>query len=644
MSIAKTTIQIETSEGAKSMRQLKEEFKQAQRSLEGLTVGTKEYSSQLKKLGTVKNEMEDLNKSIEAFRPDKKLQAFIGVGRGLAAGFEAATAAAALFGAESESVEKSLLKVQSAMALANAVQEVSELGESFELLDKVLKSAVGATGIGLLVVAIGTISAYWDEIKAAMSGVSTEMEDQLELSGQRVIHDKESLIALDKSENILKLQGKSQKQILEMKIEAIKKTLEDSRAQLQLQRNVATAQIETAERNKKITQGILTFISTPIVLLLEGVDLLIKGLVKVGAMDKELNLSEKFTGGVAGLLFDPEETKKKSDETIKQMEQGILELENQQAGYKLSLKQMDEKAASDKSALMQKQADEQKKLLEGMYNKEAEYLRAKQQLEEQYRKQAEAEEAAARKVSEDAKKNLDNINIQRLQQDHASADEIYQAKKELLDRQHAEDQVKYADNLDKLREIDAKYQLDLKNIEKEKTENHKKEAEERNRIRQTELNVATNIVSSLGSIMQIVGEQGKGMVNFQKGLAVTQIAIDTAKAISSGIAASAGVPFPANLFSITTTIATVLANIAKAKQILQSAGGAPSLNIPGATGGGGGGSVRPPQINSPSNTSTLLDNLNNKPPQQPVIKTYVTETDITATQKHISRIERKTKY
>ena len=51
-------------------------------------------------------------------------------------------------------------------------------------------------------------------------------------------------------------------------------------------------------------------------------------------------------------------------------------------------------------------------------------------------------------------------------------------------------------------------------------------------------------------------------------MALFNIGLSTAEALSKGIAAAQSVPFPGNLTAIATTIAAVLANIAKAKQLL----------------------------------------------------------------------------
>lgn len=54
----------------------------------------------------------------------------------------------------------------------------------------------------------------------------------------------------------------------------------------------------------------------------------------------------------------------------------------------------------------------------------------------------------------------------------------------------------------------------------------------------------------------------------QKALALINIGINTAEALVSGIAASQDIPYPGNLVAMATTIATVLANIAAAKQYI----------------------------------------------------------------------------
>ena len=85
-----------------------------------------------------------------------------------------------LIGVESENVEKQLLKVQSAMALAAGIDQLSEAKEAFLNLGKTavkafdsIKAAIGGTGIGLIVITLGVIYTYWEDISEAI-GLSTK--------------------------------------------------------------------------------------------------------------------------------------------------------------------------------------------------------------------------------------------------------------------------------------------------------------------------------------------------------------------------------------------------------------------------------------------------------------------------------------
>ena len=118
---------VDIGNGAKSIKTLKQDYKEAQQELNGLTVGTQEYIKQLEKLGGIKDSIGDLNAEIAAFNPEGKVAAFGNVIGGLASGFQAAQGAAALFGAEGEELQKTLLKVQAASAFADGIKGVAAL-------------------------------------------------------------------------------------------------------------------------------------------------------------------------------------------------------------------------------------------------------------------------------------------------------------------------------------------------------------------------------------------------------------------------------------------------------------------------------------------------------------------------------------
>lgn len=165
------------------------------------------------------------------------------------------------------------------MALSQGLQGLGEARDSFRQLGAVasnalkgIKTGLAATGIGLFVVVLGTIVAYWDEIKAAVSGVSEEQKKLNANSQANLDIQKSKLTAIDSQENILKLQGKSEREILNIKIAQTDETIKAAKAQILNNERTAKAQIEASQRNKDILSGILQFMSLPLTLLLRTID------------------------------------------------------------------------------------------------------------------------------------------------------------------------------------------------------------------------------------------------------------------------------------------------------------------------------------------------------------------------------------
>lgn len=124
-------------------------------------------------------------------------------------------------------------------------------------------------------------------------------------------------------------------------------------------------------------------------------------------------------------------------------------------------------------------------------------------------------------------------------------------------------------------------------------------------------------------------------------VALAELAIDTARAISKGIATSqTAQPFPANIAAIATTITAVVSNIARAKKILSKAsgggGGGPDLQSSSAVSGGGGADTR----GGPSTGSEQVENAKERQKKEKErVKVQVVESDITQTQDRIEVIE-----
>jgi hypothetical protein len=169
----------------KSMKsEIKELTIQAQQAVMAFGEFSPEAQRAEQALAQARDRMEDFNDRVAAVNPDKFAQINTVV-QGVARGFQAAQGAMALFGNESEDLQKTLVKLQGAMALAEGLEGLGKIQQQFTAIFNnvvsgakkafaAIKAGIGSTGIGLLVIALGAIVAYWDEIKLAIFGVSEE--------------------------------------------------------------------------------------------------------------------------------------------------------------------------------------------------------------------------------------------------------------------------------------------------------------------------------------------------------------------------------------------------------------------------------------------------------------------------------------
>ena len=123
---------------------LKQQFKEAQIEVQALSDKFGATSAQAvaaaKSAALLKDKISDAKALTDAFNPDAKFKAVTGALTGVAGGFSVVTGALGAFGKQSEDVEKALLKVQSAMALASGAQAIGESIDSFKQLGAVIKA------------------------------------------------------------------------------------------------------------------------------------------------------------------------------------------------------------------------------------------------------------------------------------------------------------------------------------------------------------------------------------------------------------------------------------------------------------------------------------------------------------------------
>jgi hypothetical protein len=137
----KKVIEIEIQDNSKTLKQqYKEAVLEVQKLADAFGATSIEVQNASKRAAELKDQIEDVNDAIQA---QKGEGAFIALGKSIstvASGFSAVEGAMGLVGAESEDVQKAMLRVQSAMALAQGLEGLEDAGRAFKQLGAVVKS------------------------------------------------------------------------------------------------------------------------------------------------------------------------------------------------------------------------------------------------------------------------------------------------------------------------------------------------------------------------------------------------------------------------------------------------------------------------------------------------------------------------
>ena len=169
--------------------------------------------------------------------------------------------------------------------------------------------------------------------------------------------------------------------------------------------------------------------------------------------------------------------------------------------------------------------------------------------------------------------------------------------------------------------------------------------------RDAKLSLAKDTVDGLANLGGMLIKDQKKLEKFNKASALIQIGIDTARAISSLVAAAQsnplnGVTFgAAGIAQFASGIIQIVTNVVKAKQILSSPGSTPAA---GGGGGGGGESTssstalpQAAQLFGGANTGgTMSAGGNSSESGNMTVTAVVSETQVTSTQQKINRINK----
>jgi uncharacterized coiled-coil protein SlyX len=397
---------VETSEATQS---LKAQLRALQVEMQGLDPNSARFQELSKQAGELKDTINDTAEAIK----NNAGNAFEGLSN------NAQTLGSRLLSMDFSGVGNSAKAMAGNIRGINlklVTEEVGGMIKGFASLGKALLAnpifAIGA--------AVALIIMNFQELKGFVDGVSSAQKESLALAKENTNAAQRELDLIGQSENILREQGKSEREILEMKIARTQAVIDEQKIVIAGLESIQESQIAAAQRNKGFLVGIMNFISAPMRMLLTTIDGIGDSLVKLGVLEKGFGLVKLLDEGinfVANQVFNPEETKKKGEADIQAAKDQLNNLENQLAGHRQAVKNIDKKARDEANAAAQKQAEKEKEAADkkaAKEKKDAEDLAAKLERE--------------RKAQEEADKN-------RLDAEEAISEEIYQASLSAQDKE-----------------------------------------------------------------------------------------------------------------------------------------------------------------------------------------------------------------
>ena len=182
-------VKIQTGESTRTVKELRKELRDLKDQLLSTQQGTEEYNSVMVKAADIQHElkeqMEEINSSAMDF--GQKLGNVTKAMTGISGAVTAATGALSLFGIENEEAQKKITATMtSLLGITEGLSKMDDGIKAFKRLTiavnssskamGVFKTALISTGIGALVVVLGSVIAYWDEFTEAIGLSAKQME------------------------------------------------------------------------------------------------------------------------------------------------------------------------------------------------------------------------------------------------------------------------------------------------------------------------------------------------------------------------------------------------------------------------------------------------------------------------------------
>ena len=594
-----------TAQVEKSTKTLKAQYAELKKQQDQFDPGTKKFQELSVQMGELKDRMNDAADAVKG---------------NTGPAIEGARASFGLMGEQMmnldfEGLSQSLNLVSGNLArlkpedISKGLKSMAEAGvNAFKALGK----AIMANPLLLVAGIIIAIAMNFDRLiklfpslENALTGIDEQQRDiaknaQATADASKKAYDNSAL-----QENSLRLQGKSEKEILQIKMKKLETSIKDAWVNLEIQEKQAESQIAASKRNadllKQIVRGALELSAVGLRMLTAPIDLVLAtankvsetlGFGKITAInlnDEITKLTEAGSKMVTELLIDPVAQEAELKASFEKQRHEVEQMTSDYQGFQYSIQKMDadakkerDKLAEDAKKDAQEATDEAKKLYKERRDAEIEAEDAKFKAMQALQESAiEKEITAAIEASEE---------LYRIAGEDAAAEALIA---ENLAKQLADINKKYADEA-KAAELKADNEAAEKRLKE--IDDEKKKEDEKAAIRmaniQSNFEMAGLALDALSSLNQAAakGDEASQRKTFERNKMIQKA--QATIAMASGIVQQLAVPQDQltgmNFVKAAALAAAGIANIVK-------------INQTQFGGGGGGGSNG--NLNTPTGTN-----------------------------------------
>lgn len=681
----------ETKKTTSSFTNLKKELRNLTIQLQGLDPASKEFEKVASRAGKIKEQLRGVADAINDADPEKFGGKFQRTAEGIAGSFSAITGAQALFGSSTEEIEKQMLKVQGAIALTQGISAMKELrNDGLELASsikgkvvtaftslttaeianaqatnsmtamqkiytlvvgtstgalKAFKIALATTGIGLLVVGLGLlVSKMMDYFKSTEQIIqqnqrlltsNNKIINQIDERRQKIDKDLEKQLAYADA------LGKSEEDKYNITKKFGDKTIEQNDKEIKIR-------LDNVNKLKAIDLGVQASSREQFEeLVKENKKKVVAEWTKIKELktaNEDLRESLKNTNVKLNRESEEQQTQANSDALQKQKEHNAKlkeerekalreQLELERKIQDLTIANIEDTDTREIIALTTKHSRELEEI-QKQYGKKKEFAELEKQLKIQQGielENLEKEQATKTEEQKKAEKDKDNLDAKsKLEAELIRAEQDFNLKQQKrieLENLDFEQQMQNTNLTNGEREkIKAQHESNLVGIADESKE------------RQLQIDLALKeskqqLITAVGSIFGELAGLAKQGSAIQKAFAITQVAIDTATAISGLTAISFSPANPANKINplapyiqLATGTAKIVSSMARVKSIL-----------------GSGVSVAPPTIGGPNANVGIGANQTQQNTQQvqaqSTYKVVVVDSDITKMQDKTKKVQ-----